>query len=146
VVLATAESTVFGGGPTNDAVTELRPPTPLAGASLKPPGATLSPVGAAPAQASSGVGTWLAWLAAVALASLPEAAVAKRATRVALSVLVAAIVSEALRDVLQTTYTYWGPITCAFISGGPEGGILRISAMRLQGTLLGATYGYMAVK
>lgn len=53
---------------------------------------------------------------------------------------------RALQGVLASTQILFAPVTCAFISGGPEGGALRIAGLRLQGTLAGSVFGYMAVK
>jgi hypothetical protein len=135
MVLATAESTVLCGGPT---VLAPRPLGPLPATSSAAPAASVQ-------RASIGLGADVARLAAAARKWLPAPAVLKRAARVALAVLVAAIVSAALHSQLQTTYSYWAPLTCAFVSAAPEGGDMRIGAMRIQSTVMGSIFGYLAV-
>ena len=71
---------------------------------------------------------------------------AKRAIRVTLAIMVAALVSAALAPILNSTFIVWAPITCAFVSGGPDSGAFRTAILRITGTLVGASYGYLTVK
>jgi uncharacterized membrane protein YgaE (UPF0421/DUF939 family) len=78
---------------------------------------------------------------------LPTRIAFKRALRVTLSVGIAAILGIVLAPVLNSSgFAYWAPISCAFMSGGSDGGTFKASTLRLMGTLIGATYGYFAVR
>jgi hypothetical protein len=70
----------------------------------------------------------------------------KRALRVSIAVLVATILSYVIADDSTRYFTYWGPATVAFCSGGPrvEDSAVRTAVHRLYGTLVGVSIGFVA--
>ena len=68
-----------------------------------------------------------------------------RAIKVATGVTLAAGLAVAVQNVFGATVYYWAPITAAFLVGSADGGAWRTSALRLQGTVAGAIYGYLVI-
>ncbi|RYE83494.1 MAG: hypothetical protein EOO65_03865 [Methanosarcinales archaeon] len=78
----------------------------------------------------------------------------QRALRVTVSIVVSAAVSIILsntilsrpKGALQLTYSYWAPVTVVFVTGASDGSTYKASIVRLIGTLVGATFGYLAIR
>jgi hypothetical protein len=70
----------------------------------------------------------------------------KRSIRVTVAITVATIISTQLYTELGSAFFFWEPLTIAFIVGGVDGGVMRITTLRLIGTLIGAMYGYLIVQ
>ncbi|BBN05907.1 hypothetical protein MPTK1_3g16900 [Marchantia polymorpha subsp. ruderalis] len=69
---------------------------------------------------------------------------ARRSFKIALSMVMAATFGNLI--VSQEAHSFWATVTVGFIIGNYQGGSWRISSLRLQGTVLGAIYGYLALR
>lgn len=70
----------------------------------------------------------------------------KRAIRITVGVVVAALVSYYLRDATSAPFVFWAPVTVAFMTGGTEFSTWRNGTMRLLGTLVGAAFGFFIIR
>ncbi|KAL2634015.1 hypothetical protein R1flu_005494 [Riccia fluitans] len=68
---------------------------------------------------------------------------AKRSFKIALAIVIADIFSNMI--VSKEKHAFWGPVTVAFLIGNYQGGSWRTASLRLQGTVLGGIYGYLAL-
>eukprot|EP00850_Spirogloea_muscicola_P017388 SM000149S01323 [mRNA] locus=s149:111:8229:+ [translate_table: standard] len=64
----------------------------------------------------------------------------KSSAKIAVSMVISAILGD-----LITKPGFWAPVTVAFVIGGHQGGSFQVSLLRLQGTVAGAVYGYLAI-
>eukprot|EP00897_Mesotaenium_endlicherianum_P001339 jgi/Mesen1/1232/ME000129S00331 len=64
----------------------------------------------------------------------------------AVRVSIACTVAGAIGTGFIEDFGFWAVVTVAFIIGGNQGGAFRAASLRLQGTVAGAIFGYLAVQ